>query len=88
MYAVPIPGSELVGIDAVKIVNIQRRQQAAPGSGNFVFRGLKCGQSGTQLRIILLSQNLHIGEGRQRFGSLQVVHDGEVLIKVGEQDHG
>ena len=79
---------EMIGVDAIKIIQSDRRQEARPGHAHFLPRFLQGAQRGPQFGILAGGRSLSFAKRRQRLGSLQIIHHAEVLVEIRENQHG
>ena len=77
----------MVRVNAVKIIQLERRQKPRPRRANFLPSFLQGAQRGPQIRILSRGSGLDFGEGRQRLGRLQIVHHAEIFVEIGEDQH-
>ncbi len=54
---------------------------------DFVVGSFECCEGGAQLGIVLLRHLLHFGNRRQHRRSRKIVHQGEILKEIGEQQY-
>ena len=84
---IELASGEMVGVNPVKIIQFERRQEARPGRANFLPRFLQCAHRGSQLGILPGGRALDFGEWRKWLGSLQIVHHSEMFVEVREDEH-
>src|SRR5579862_7992221 len=73
---------ELVGIDAVEIIEAKRWQKTVPGHRDFLVCDFQRCQRRSELRILFSSLRLGFLKRGQRFNILQIVYGSEVLVKI------
>jgi hypothetical protein len=79
--------SEMVGVNSIEVVQRKRWQQPAPGRRHLVTGGLIGSKGGAQVGIVFLACRCHLGERGQRFGTLKIVHHGEILVEISKKHH-
>src|ERR1039458_3495489 len=78
---------EMVRVDTVEVIEYQRGEVPRARDRDFVVGDFERGESGAQFGIVLLRHLLHLSNRGQHWRSRKIVHEGEVLKEIREQQN-